>query len=526
MLLAPLRSNPKRSGSGSSAFMPAPTGGWDDTQNIAAADPAKALILDNWFPSPEYVEVRRGHRQHSDTGEATPVLSLMPYHGPDGTEKLFGACNGEIFDVTASSGLSAVTTLANDRWQHVNFTTSGGSFLYCVNGEDDPQFFDGATWDVPTITGITASDVIGINVFKDRLFFILRDSTKFAYLAIDSIQGPASTFEVGGMMSLGGYIVAMGTLTMDGGAGPDDHAVFITSKGQAIVFQGADPSDPNAWSMVGVYNVPPPIGYRCMQKIAGDLGILTIAGVLPLSKAMVVDRAAVANVALTGNINTTMTEAARDYAANFGWEIITYPRNNMFIVNVPIQQGGESHQYVMNTRHGAWCRFKGQNAACWAVFQDRLFFGGQDGNVYEADCVSTDNGNAVVCDVVPAYSFFGSRAQLKQFKMIRPHIVSDGRVGSAIKVLAEWGSHLRATPPTNFVGQTALSASVWDDGRLWDDGSIWPEDRFITQNWRSVSGVSRAATLWMRVQVESAQLTPVTMQVSGFDWLYEKGGML
>src|SRR5690606_8054974 len=123
--------------------------------------------------------------------------------------------------------------------------------------------------------------------------------------------------------------------------------------GQVIVYQGSDPSDANAWALVGVYEIPPPIGYRCLSKIAGDLGILTIAGVLPLSKAMVIDRAAIQNVAISQNINTTMMTAAREHGDNFGWSLTVYPKNNMFIVNVPLAEGGETHQYVMNTRHGA-----------------------------------------------------------------------------------------------------------------------------------------------------------------------------
>ena len=526
MLMPALRPNSRKRAVSDSVFMPAPTKGWDDSQNIAASDPQKAHILDNWFPTPEYVELRRGFAEYSDTGVTDPVESLMQYHGPGGTEKLFAAAGTSIYDVTASSGSAVVTTLTNARWQHVNFTTSGGSYLWCCNGANVPRYFDGSSWASASITGVTSGDIIGVNVFKDRLYLLLDGSTKFAYLPVDSIQGAASTYELGGVMSLGGHILAMGTLTIDGGSGPDDHAVFVTSKGQAIVFQGNDPSDPNAWSMVGIYNIPPPIGRRCLEKIAGDLGIITIAGILPLSKSMVVDRAAVANIAISANINSTITASARDYSTNYGWQIITYPRNNMFVVNVPLAEAGESHQYVMNTLNGAWCRFKGQDAGCWAVFRDRLFFGGHDGKVYEADSSSTDNGEPITCDMVPGYMFFGDRGKLKQFKMLRPHIISDGRVGSAIKVLADWGSHLRATPPTNFVGQTILSTSLWDDGREWDDGSLWPEDRIVSAQWRAVSGISRAATLWMRVQVESDQPTPVTMQVSGFDWLFEKGTML
>lgn len=508
--------------------MPAPTSGWDDESPVVETDPKKAHILDNWFPNPDYVELRKGFIEHSDLGGASAVQSLMAYQGPSGVEKLFAARDGVIYDATSSSGVSAVTGLSNNKWQRVNFTTSGGSFLYCVNGEDTPKYFDGSTWATPTITGtgVTPENFVNVNAHKGRLFFIPVSSTKFVYLPLDSIQGTGTTFELGGVMTRGGYLIAMGTITIDGGVGPDDHAVFITSEGQALVYQGTDPSDANAWSLVGVYDVPPPIGYRCLHKIAGDLGILTISGVLPLAKAMVVDKSAIANVALTTNINSTMTESARSFVANYGWQIITYPRANMFIVNVPVSDGNTYHQYVMNTRHGAWCRFIGQNAVCWEVFNDKLYFGGLDGKVYEADSAAQDGAQPILADMGTAFSFYGSTSSLKQYKMIRPHIVSDGRVGSAIRVHAEWGAQYQDAPPANYVGTTELSSLRWDDGRLWDDGSVWPADSIVSRQWRSVSGIGRSASIRMRVLAESALTNPINMRVYGFDVTYERGGMI
>jgi hypothetical protein len=48
--------------------------------------------------------------------------------------------------------------------------------------------------------------------------------------------------------------MAMGTWTLDAGYGVDDYAVFITNNGEAIVYKGSDPSDPNDWSLIGYGN--------------------------------------------------------------------------------------------------------------------------------------------------------------------------------------------------------------------------------------------------------------------------------
>jgi hypothetical protein len=522
MLLAPLRQNRSRGATSLGASMPAPVEGWDDESPWADMSPLRAIIMDNWFPQPSYVELRRGWSNHSDTGETVPVKTLMAYHAPNtSNDKLFAACNDTIYNVSSSSAAAtSVTSLTQARLQHVNFTTSGGSYLYTVNGADLPNVFDGSSWSNPAITGVDESSFINLNVFKDRLFFIPVNSTKFWYLATDSYQGAATSFELGGVMSMGGHLVAMGTLTLDGGAGPDDHAVFVTSKGQVIVYQGADPSDANAWALVGVYHISPPIGYRCLVKIAGDLGILTTSGLLPLSKAMVVDRASLDNIALTGRIQNTMTASAREYGNSFGWGVCVYPKGNMCIVNVPVDEDATSHQYVMNTLHGAWCRFTGQDAYCFEVYKDRLFFGGMDGVVREADISSSDGGTAITADLKTAFSYYGSKGTLKQWKMVQTLIFSDGRVAPGVKFNVDFQDSV----PTYIPASGVLNAIYWDNFD-WDEVN-WPGDGSVTQKWQSVQAVGQCAAIRMRVVADSDSSSPITLRVNGFNVTYERGGFL
>lgn len=522
MLLAPLRQNRSRGPVSVGASMPAPVEGWDDESPWADMSPLRAIIMDNWFPQPSYVELRKGWALHSTSAATVPVKTLMAYHAPNSAnDKLFGACNTTIYDFSSTTATATtVTTLTQSRMQFVNFTTSGGSYLYAVNGADLPWTYDGSSWANPAITGVDESTFINLNVFKNRLFFIPVNSTKVWYLAIDSIAGAATSFELGGVMSMGGHLVAMGTLTLDGGSGPDDHAVFVTSKGQVIVYQGTDPSDANAWALVGVYNVAPPIGYRCLVKIAGDLGILTTSGLLPLSKAMVVDRASLDNIALTGRIQNTMTASAREYSANNGWDLCVYPKGNMCIVNVPVDEDTTSHQYVMNTLHGAWCRFTGQNASCWEVYQDRLFFGGMAGKVYEADKASSDGGSAVIADLKTAFSYYGSKGTLKQWKMVQTLTFSDGRVIPGVKFNVDFQDSV----PTYIPAAGTLNAIYWDTFD-WDEVN-WPGDGSTLQKWQSVQAVGQCAAIRMRVVADSDSASPITLRVNGFNVIYERGGFL
>lgn len=125
--------------------------------------PTDAVILDNYFPSTADVKLRNGYNSWV-TGITGSVETLAPYTAAT-TAKLFGIAAGSIYDVTANAAASSpvVEGLTNSRWQWVNFSNAGATFLVLVNGIDSPQIFDGTTWhtvrslDVQTIDSITQS---------------------------------------------------------------------------------------------------------------------------------------------------------------------------------------------------------------------------------------------------------------------------------------------------------------------------------------------------------------------------------
>ena len=144
--------------------IPSPVGGLNDRDSIADMPPSDALVLDNWWPYPSYIAVRKGSANHA-TGFPAAVETLAEYLPPSGASKLFAVAGGSIYDATAAGaiGAAAVSGLTNSRWQWQGITTPGGSFLYMVNGVDKPQLFNGTTWtaidgaSTPAITGVTTT---------------------------------------------------------------------------------------------------------------------------------------------------------------------------------------------------------------------------------------------------------------------------------------------------------------------------------------------------------------------------------
>lgn len=309
----------------SGASIPPPVGGWDAISPLANMPEDRAPVLDNYIPRPGFVEVRRGHDTHGTGMGSSVVESLMVYQGlTSATSKMFAAANSKIYDVSsAGAGSDQSITTNNNRFQWVNFTTSGGKFLWICNGQDNPHHYNGTVWtDIgASLTGVTATDIIHVTAHGNRLWFVFKDSTKAGYLAVGAVTGAVTTFELGGLFTKGGYLAAIGTWTRDGGSGEDDLKAFVSSRGQVAIYAGTDPSTNTNHALIGVFDLGAPIGRRCLTKVAGDLALVNIDGVLPLSKALETDRGAAAAIALTKNINNAMNSAARAFSANFGWEI-------------------------------------------------------------------------------------------------------------------------------------------------------------------------------------------------------------
>jgi hypothetical protein len=497
MIRRAARGNPGKREVSRGSSIPAPVGGWDAVNALADMPEDRAVVLENWFPSTTDVRVRRGHQVQCGGMGSGVVDSLMVYNGlTSATSKMFAATNGSIYDVSSSGDavITDRTSLANVRWQYVNFTTSGGKFLWACNGADDPIHWNGSAWAEPAITGVTASDIINVNGHKNRLWFVLKDSTKAAYLATGAVAGAATTFELGGLFTQGGHLVAMATWTRDGGSGTDDLAVFISSRGQVAVYAGTDPAAAETWELIGVYDVGPPIGYRCSTKVGGDLALLNIDGVLPLSKSLNLDRATQATVAITANINNAMNEAARSYKSNFGWELTPYAKGTMALLNVPIQEGQTQHQYVMNTITGAWCKFTGMNANCWAVFRDNLYFGGNDGFVYEADSGGQDLLTPIDAIGQGAYNYYNMRGRLKNWKLLQPLLTTDSDARPVIGISTDFRDNASLGTPSS-----SQTISALYDTAIYDVDVYAVEGRTVA-DWTSIAGIGQCAAIHFRAR--------------------------
>lgn len=430
-MLQPVRQNVNKVQTAQAVSLPAPIQGWNVRESVANMDPTYAFLLDNWFPTTSDIVGRLGSAVHStglndSHGNPAQVNSVLVYKPSAGAEKIFGCASQYIYDSTAVGAATIdVSGLSNANWQSINYSTLGGAYLMAVNGVDHLQLFDGSTWQTVTgtsspfaITGVDTSTLSSINVHMNRIWFVQANSQLCWYLPFQSIGGAATQFNLTGVFQKGGFIVAMGTWTSDGGTGLADYAVFISSQGEVAVYQGTDPSGVDTWALLGVYNIGIPIGGpRCYKKYGSDILILTSDGVVPGSQAFSSGRTT-EKIALTDVIQGAFANAVQNYGTQFGWEFTQFPLGNMLVVNVPVGVGSQV-QYVMNTLTGAWCSFSGWPVNAFAIHNDDLY-GGTLGAINQYWTGVSDLGANIISEVQPAWSYYGSRTQLKNFKLWQP----------------------------------------------------------------------------------------------------------
>ena len=364
------------------------------------------------------------------------------------------------------------------------------------------------------ITGEDSENFETVNLFKERLYFVIKDSLDFCYLPVDSINGAVTKFPLGGIFKNGGYLQAMGTWTIDAGYGVDDLAAFVTSNGEVAVYKGSDPSDPNDWALIGLWQLGQTFNRKCMFKFGGDLLVLTEGGLVPLSAGLQSTRLD-PRVNITDKIFFAISQATSLYSNIYGWQINYFAKQNMLILNVPALSGTE--QYVMHNITKSWARFTNIPANCWELSDDNMFFGG-DGFVGKFYDTNADAGANIRGFTQQAYSYFDTRGQQKRFTMVRPILQTDNGVPT---VLCGISTDFETVDLTNQISfnPNILSIGLWDISD-WDDVN-WGGGLVTTKIWQGVTGIGYAGSVSLNVVSQAIEL-----RWASTDYVMETGGVL
>lgn len=529
---------------------PAPTLGWVANGNLALPQPGGAAFLENWFPTATGAVVRRGSALYATLGDGIlPVRSLFTYSNGN-QEELFGATTEAIYNITTISspdnwslvtendeaieadtgdtfgqnsteGLDVMTGLAGGEWSVVQFATAGGTFLRGVNGKDTPFVYDGSTWaTTPAITGtgLDPKNLSNVWAFKNRLFFIEKESLNAWYLPVDSIAGAATKLPMGGVFSLGGSLAFGASWSRDAGDGLNAMCVFITTEGEVAVFQGSDPGSASTWSQVGVYRVGKPLGPKAFIQAGGDLVIATDIGFVPLSQALQKDYAALSPSAVSAPIEVEWNAAVR-LRSSAAWHCAVWSAGQMVVVALPTINEQPARMFVANSRTGAWAPFTEWDGTCLVVFKGRLFFGSQGGRVVEANVTGLDEGEPYTATYVPLFDQLGVTG-LKTAAMARAVLKAGATVRERLSMQTDYEIDL---PPPPDAAPVAVS-DVWG-GMIWGEG-MWGAQTAakVQQFWRSVYGMGDAMA--PAIQITSGSIVPLDTEIIRLDVAFNAGDVI
>ncbi len=351
-------------------------------------------------------------------GSAALRCARSPNTPPAPTRKFIAAASGRFYDISVAgaAGPPRASGFSSDAWQWTPFL----SRLFFVNGTDPAQVYDGTSFANAGFTGVALASLAGVTQYQQRLLFWQSNSTGFWFAPLNAISGALSFYDLAAFAPHGGNLVAATTVSHDGGNGVVDLIAFIMSSGDCLIYFGNDPGNANAWSLVGIYRISPPVSPRAVCQYGAEAFITTYDDHIPLQQQLVALK--LGQLPPRSKISTAVANAVRANLTGFGWQALYYPRGRRLIFNIP-NPDGTFCQHVQNTalQSQPWCRFTNMNAYCWGLFRDNLFFGAAGGAVFAADTGNLDNLGAVAANAQQAWNTFANPMR-KRITAVRPMV--------------------------------------------------------------------------------------------------------
>jgi hypothetical protein len=504
--------------------LPPPLKGWNARDPFEAMDPQDAVGLINFYPDYAGCVTRDGCAVYSSTDDVSPVQTLAVWR-QGASSAMVAASGGQLYDVSNPTVQSIIGTgpYKSDWWAWANFN----GYLFLTNGQDAIQQWQGPAGPAVTAAGFTldpsfgfdpATAMAGVTVKHNRLLFWTGQDCGFWYTHdVLAIAGPLEYFDFSQSVPDGAAVVAIETLTYDGGTGIADYTIFILSTGEMLSYSGTDPSNPENWALVGLYVIAAPVGgaevsglnsypNRATLRYGGDVYVITSSDHAKLSQLIMALR--LGQMPPRSKVSQAVVDAVGAARTLPGWQVIFWGYRRRIIFNIP-QPDGTFDQHVYNPALDAWARYVGIPAICWVVWGDRLFFGTPQGMVVEhgvgsADWVywyrvpwdttkwdssrwSVQEQNPINATAQQAWNLFGTPLE-KRVAAVRPVVQSVGAADFSFSL----GFDYNAPSVTIEINQASLR-SPWDTSP-WDT-SLWSDETTVDSQWNVAGGDGSAISL-------------------------------
>jgi len=493
------------------AVIPAPTGGLNYRDPIAAMSPQDALVLTNMIPRQQGCELRKGYQAYATAvtvaSVAQPVESVFGYTAPNpANNKVFMATNGKIYDVTSGGApvvAVASTGSTDNEWWTTQFSTAADTFLLAVSpGAGYWTYSTTSGWvnRTSTTTNMTTA-VRTVAVWKRRVWFTFQNDSNVYYMDnVDAVTGTVTSFPMGSILRNGGYVSALFNWTIDAGFSVDDYLVAIGTEGDVGVWEGTDPTSATTFQLKGAWYVGRvPRHGRYFTPFGGDVMIVSELGLVPMSRLISGQYTQDQQVGPASKIQSVFAPLVRQLINEKYWDVFVVPGSEVLVIKLPAQ-AGTYQQFAMNVITGAWCDFAGIPMRSAAVIGSQLYFGTTDGltckglygNLDGVDSVGA-GGNYVEGEMQTSFQAFGTPAQLKKFGMVRPVFIATA--APSVKLIVNTQFQFNSVGGSPFFAGT--NNAIWDTS-LWNY-AVWVGQNTY-QSWYGSSGLGYYGSLRMKVR--------------------------
>lgn len=520
--------------------VPAPNAGinaMDNLLTMGTRNPEDSIFQYNLIPGQYGCKVRTGYRDWCTDVGTDGVRTLFPYEGSSsGATRLWAMANDGIYNVSSSAASPAVNTtfgtIDSDSGygQWANYTTIAGFFgLYCDESNGYYVYTEtGGTW-AKVAMGGGATQVSGVDpalfvqptIYKERVWFVERGSARAWYLPTGAIFGAATVFNFGNKFRHGGILVGLYTWTVDGGQGTNDYLVAVSSAGDVILYLIGDPATASSVNQQGQWYIgPPPSGRRIAGSFGGELYLLSVYGIIPLTKLIAGALIQQTETFLSRKITPLVNQQMLLSRNTLGWEIKLLASENLLLTSTPKLAGFDDVQFVQSL-----------NSQGWAVYRDVPYFTGEtwDGSFYIAttdnrvllhtgtqDAVDIDgeNGVAIEWSALSVFNEYDDIGIFKITQFIRPVFLASQAPSYAVEARYDYNlSEVLAVPSA-----PVFSGAVWDSG-IWDL-SLWGGDLIEIESPVGGSGIGRNVA----VAINGNSSAPTILV--RYDLMYKSGGLL
>jgi hypothetical protein len=492
--------------------IPAAIAGINAVSNIAELGPNDAVSLFNLIPGQYGLRVRTGYQEWCTNVGSNGVRTIIPFNGSIAAEdRLFAAAEDGIYEVSSSTDtptqLIAFPSSDDESGygQWANFTTVGGNFsLYCdeTNGyytwDETPDTWSkiAAGTAAGEIDGVDPADLVSVTIYKNRAWFVRRNSATAYYLPPGYITGRATEFNFGNKFKTGGYLKNLYTWTLDS-EGLNSFLVAISSSGDVVVYEGDDPDTPGSFRLRGVWFIgPPPAGRRIGGSFGGELYLLSAYGVIPISKLISGRLVQDTDIYLTRRITPLINADMRLFRSFLGWEVRLVPTENLILVSVPLQEGYPEKQYVQSINSEGWAVYRDIPYFTGDTWRGNFYIGTEDGRVL----VHTGNlDNVLISDPndfsqiewsgIMGFRDYGDTGTYNRAAFIRPVFMAQQPPSYAVEARFDYDISEVLAPPA----ASDPSGALWDVA-VWDV-DVWGGDFQIIDGVKGAAGIGRSIAI-------------------------------